>query len=60
MSEPEHPRLSTGIRMSMEGLCRWIDCYDADRPHSALSGRTPDKADQGPSDRIGLAAMTLT
>ncbi|CBS86490.1 protein of unknown function [Azospirillum lipoferum 4B] len=39
MSEPERPRLSAGIRMSMEGRRRWIDCYNAARPHSALGAR---------------------
>lgn len=26
------------------GVGRWIDYYNADRPHSALSGRTPEEA----------------
>ena len=26
------------------GLRRWIGDYNADRPHSALAGRTPDEA----------------
>jgi len=26
------------------GLARWINYYNADRPHSALEGRTPDEA----------------
>jgi transposase InsO family protein len=26
------------------GLNRWIGYYNADRPHSALEGRTPDEA----------------
>ncbi|WP_408736937.1 integrase core domain-containing protein [Acetobacter conturbans] len=26
------------------GLVEWIGHYNADRPHSALSGRTPDEA----------------
>jgi putative transposase len=26
------------------GLSRWIGYYNADRPHSGLSGRTPDEA----------------
>ena len=26
------------------GLPRWIDYYNADRPHSALAGATPDEA----------------
>jgi putative transposase len=25
------------------GICRWIGYYNADRPHSALVGRTPDE-----------------
>ncbi|MFC5359422.1 IS3 family transposase [Azospirillum himalayense] len=38
------------------GIGRWIDYYNSDRPHSALGGKTPDEAYQGPSDRIRLAA----
>lgn len=26
------------------GLARWVGYYNADRPHSALGGRTPDEA----------------
>ena len=26
------------------GIRRWIGYYKTDRPHSALAGRTPDKA----------------
>jgi len=26
------------------GLARWTGYYNADRPHSALAGRTPDEA----------------
>ncbi len=26
------------------GLTKWIFCYNADRPHSALGGCTPDEA----------------
>ena len=26
------------------GIGRWIGYYNADRPHSALAGRTPDEA----------------
>lgn len=33
------------------GLARWIDYYNAGRPHSALAGRTPDEA-------YGAAGMT--
>ena len=29
------------------GLRGWIDCCNAHRPHSALSGRTPDEAHAG-------------
>ena len=38
------------------GIGRWIDCYNAERPHSAHGGRTPDEAYQGSPDRIRLAA----
>ena len=27
-----------------DGIGRWIGYYNADRPHSALAGRTPDEA----------------
>jgi putative transposase len=33
----------TGLTLQA-GLLRWITHYNAHRPHSALSGRTPDKA----------------
>ncbi|PWC36663.1 transposase [Azospirillum sp. TSO35-2] len=35
---------------------RWIDYYNAERPHSALGGRTPAEAYEGTLDRIRLAA----
>ncbi|CAO3430064.1 Mobile element protein [Azospirillum endophyticum] len=38
------------------GIGRWIDYYNADRPHSALGGRTPDEAYEGTPNRIRLAA----
>jgi putative transposase len=38
------------------GLGKWISCCNADRPHSALGGRTPAEAHAGLSDGIGLAA----
>ncbi|MBB3265205.1 transposase InsO family protein [Azospirillum sp. OGB3] len=38
------------------GIGRWIDYYNADRPHSALGGKTPDEAYEGTPDRIRLAA----
>ena len=38
------------------GLGRWISYYNADRPHSALGGRTPAEAHAGISGGIGLAA----
>ena len=38
------------------GLGRWISYYNADRPHSALGGRTPAEAHAGLSDGVGLAA----
>uniref|UniRef100_UPI0035653BAD IS3 family transposase n=1 Tax=Azospirillum argentinense TaxID=2970906 RepID=UPI0035653BAD len=38
------------------GISRWIDYYNADRPHSALGGRTPDEAYEGTPNRIRLAA----
>ena len=38
------------------GLGRWISYYNADRPHSALGGRTPAEAHAGLSAGIGLAA----
>jgi putative transposase len=34
------------------GLARWIGYYNADRPHSALAGRTPNEA-YGPIGAIG-------
>ena len=38
------------------GIGRWIDYYNANRPHSALGGITPDEAYQGIPDRTRLAA----
>jgi transposase InsO family protein len=38
------------------GIGRWIDYYNADRPHSAFGGRTPIETHQGISGGIGLAA----
>jgi transposase InsO family protein len=38
------------------GIGQWIDYYNADRPHSALGGRTPAEAHQGISGGTGLAA----
>jgi len=37
------------------GLTKWIGYYNADRPHSALGGCTPDEA-YGASETTGLAA----
>jgi putative transposase len=36
------------------GIGRWIDFHDTERPHSALGGRTPVEAHQGP-DRQAAA-----
>lgn len=38
------------------GIGRWIDYYNAERPHSALGGRTPAEVYEGTLDRIKLAA----
>lgn len=38
------------------GIGRWIDYYNAERPHSALGGRTPAEAYEGILDRIRVAA----
>jgi putative transposase len=38
------------------GLGRWITYYNANRPHSALGGRTPAEAHAGLSSGSGLAA----
>jgi len=37
------------------GLSRWIEYYNARRPHSTLAGRTPDEA-YGATERERLAA----
>ena len=37
------------------GLTKWIDYYNADRPHSALGGQTPDEA-YGVGEMMSLAA----
>lgn len=38
------------------GIGRWINYYNHERPHSALSGRTPAEAYEGTRDQIRLAA----
>lgn len=38
------------------GIGRWIDYYNADRPHSALGGSPPDEDYQGTPNRFRLAA----
>jgi len=38
------------------GIGKWIGYYNADRPHSALGGRTPGEVHKGASDSIKLAA----
>lgn len=38
------------------GIGRWIDYYNADRPHSALGGRTPNEAYQRELENEKLAA----
>lgn len=38
------------------GIGRWIDYYNAERPHSALGRRTPAEVYEGTLDRIRLAA----
>jgi putative transposase len=38
------------------GLTRWIDYYNARRPHSGLSGRTPDEAHATGDGETKLAA----
>ncbi|NYZ17461.1 hypothetical protein HL658_33375 [Azospirillum sp. RWY-5-1] len=37
-------------------LAAWKEDDNADRPHSALGGRTPDEAHEGIPDGIDLAA----
>ena len=31
------------------GIGRWVRCGNAERPHPALGGRTPDEAHAGPT-----------
>ena len=57
------PRQSNEVNHAFElcsearaGIGQWINYYNADRPHSALDGRTPAEAHQGVPARIGLAA----
>jgi putative transposase len=38
-----------------DGLLKWIGYYNADRPHSALGGQTPDEA-YAASETMRLAA----
>ena len=38
------------------GLARWIGYYNADRPHSALGGKTPDEAYAPTTEDTRLAA----
>ena len=38
------------------GIGQWIEHHNADRPHSALGGRTPAETHQGAPVGIGLAA----
>ena len=44
------------------GLARWVNYYNADRPHSGLGGRTPDEAYQTiePTPLPGLAPATAS
>ena len=37
------------------GIGKWLTYYNAERPHSALGGRTPEEAHMG-NDGIKLAA----
>ncbi len=43
-------------REARAGLGRWMAYYNADRPHSALGGRTPDEAHAGITSGTALAA----
>ncbi len=44
------------------GLAKWVDYYNADRPHSGLGGRTPDEAYHTiePTPLPGLAPATAS
>lgn len=44
------------------GLTRWVNYYNADRPHSGLGGRTPDEAYHmiEPTPLLGLAPATAS
>ncbi len=47
---------AVSIRVSMDGRGRWMDYYNADRPHSALGGGTLAEAFEGTPNQIRLAA----
>jgi len=34
---------AAGVRISMDGKGRWVDYYNAKRPHSRLDDHTPDE-----------------
>jgi len=38
------------------GIGAWIDCYNTERPHSALDGRTPEETYKGLTIQIKQAA----
>ena len=38
------------------GIGAWIDCYNTERPHSALDGRTPEEAYKDLTIQIKQAA----
>ncbi len=44
------------------GLTKWIGHYNAQRPHAALAGRTPDEAyyENGPTLSPGLTPATMS